>query len=177
MFVVASSRKVAILGLLALAITKMGPLRQVDSSTALLPLGLSKQSAIIPERINLMAVERKVMRYDEDKYIAEELSVVDERKRLRQSFEQLEEFDSLFLANDDAYQQSEQGPADRLRWVMYEQALIECMGDGTIWREVSERLVDRRTKPAVVELTPEEEARLERRRARARRSRNGKRRH
>ncbi|CAE8601050.1 unnamed protein product [Polarella glacialis] len=138
----------------------------------------------VPPLVDLMAAERRFMRYDEAAFASEAASAVEERKKLRQKFERLSEFDVLFELNDEAYEESDKGPESSILWQMQEQALLDCMVDGSIWRrghlhaDPSAVWKHRNTDP---ELTEEEEEqalkRYERVTARNRRSRQGKRRH
>ncbi|CAE8644302.1 unnamed protein product, partial [Polarella glacialis] len=81
----------------------------------------------VPPLVDLMAAERRFMRYDEAAFASEAASAVEERKKLRQKFERLSEFDVLFELNDEAYEESDKGPESSILWQMQEQALLDCI--------------------------------------------------
>jgi len=143
---------------------------------ALVEYDMFRQMGRIPPRIDLMAVERRMRQCDEALSLADAgPSDSDKRAQLRERFEALEEFAALFEANDELYEQTEKGSADQARWATFEQALIDCMDDGTIWKSTRERInlnAQVGVQPKKYKLSEEATAKKA---ARKRRSQGGKR--
>eukprot|EP00933_Yihiella_yeosuensis_P035533 TRINITY_DN29098_c0_g2_i1.p1 TRINITY_DN29098_c0_g2~~TRINITY_DN29098_c0_g2_i1.p1 ORF type:complete len:200 (+),score=21.44 TRINITY_DN29098_c0_g2_i1:106-705(+) len=140
-----------------------------------------KHAREIPSNIDINAIQRKFIWFEKVKFQDEEPSKIQERESIRRRMEQLDEFAYLFELNDEDFENSAQGPEDSLLFAMQEQALIDSMSDGSIFKQErmhgnsGKRLIrpeDEITDPQELEAI---RLKAERRQIRKKRSRGGKR--
>ena len=145
------------------------PTNVVGMKTPLFRLSRCKEQ--LPAPVDVSAVRRKFIRLRQEDFQDETSEVKEERARRRQSFETVEEFLLLFQENDKDLEKS---PGDRALWAMHEQALLEAMEDGSIFRQprVNGELSWKRLREQDLERLE----RLERQQAKEGRKRRGRRR-